>query len=234
MIIHFFDTHLNIPKPKGRRTISHNTPQFDFILSHKADIEKEIAALHYLIKEEPAPALIVDAMAGCGFSGKVFKRVWPDSYFILNDASIICWEILQQNFPNDLVYHDLAQNLEFKSGAFVFVDFNAFTLKKENDCREILKAIFKKQPDTVIVTDSASYGFKFKDKFLNSYNIKNTNEYYSKVRTYFYDNWGYWVNEVRIFGNAALLKLKSTKQELIITKSQDSFKIRVQLYRGLF
>lgn len=233
MIAKFHGTELEIPKLRGNRNIRKDTPQVDFILSHKSDIEKELGALDQIIKDKKDPRYVVDAMAGCGFSGKILRREWPDSDFIFNDLSQTCVEILEKNFPWDKVRNKAAKNLEVPAHAFVFVDFNSFTLKRASEYSSLFQNLFDSRPTNAIITDSASYGFKFQNRFLKSYGISDHEEYYQLLRNYFRHNWGYWVNRVVIFGSAALVELEEEKKDLILERLEAPVKIEIRSTRGL-
>jgi hypothetical protein len=206
MIVSFFDQTLVINDVGGKSKISANTPQLRFLVSHKSDIQKETGALVSVLSEiTESPKYIFDLMAGSGFSGKVFKSIFPDSFLVLNDISEDCYNCLKYNFPDDFVLNCSAEDVDLDFNPdLVFIDFNTLTFKKKNDFLPLFKKIEKWKPKYFIFADSAVYGFKFK-KNLDSYSIKCKYEY-------FIDIWGGYLKEIgqtlyRVcdFGNAALI-----------------------------
>lgn len=231
MKMYFNGTHLTLPKLGVSKRIDKNTSQFNFIHNHKNDLEKEIGVLSGMLHGFPPP-VITDALAGCGFSGRIFQQIWPESSLILNDLDVNCYHILKNNFPEASVYNDYAENLTYPEGGFVFLDFNLFSLKKLRSYMDILDKAFKSRPKELIMTDSASYGFKFREKFLRSYGISNYWDYYYLLRQTVYETWGYYINQIKIFGNAALLRINDIEMDLQIGKEFD--RIQINKNKGLF
>jgi hypothetical protein len=198
--------------------ISEGTPQDEFLLSHQSDIRKEMGALKstidYMKDSGFIPDRIMDAMAGSGFSGKLFEKEFPNSVLALNDLDSNSADILERNFPDSYVFNKDVNELFDDCGSLnlVFIDFNNFTLKRSFIWKQLFEGI---KCDKLLITDSACFGFKFGN--LKSYKVNTQEEYYQALSKYFV-TWNFMIESVCIFGNAALVLLSKELVDILYLK----------------
>jgi len=203
VICTFLKTRLVLPEIKVER-ITEYTPQLAFVRKHKADIQKEMGAIHTMIQSLPEDIqLVVDGMAGSGFSGKVFKNRWPKASLLLNDLSKECSDSLKVNFPEDKVQNVSCENIIVDSPDFVFVDFNNFTKNRIDFWDIIFQQVRQWNPKYYMFTDSASYSFKFKKMEVDV-------SYYYELERELKKRYGWKIDKVCIFGNASLVLCGNT------------------------
>jgi len=200
----------------ARENINDATPQHQFLGSHLSDIRKELGAWRGVLENLEDVSSLFDAMAGCGFSARVFEQVFPGVPIRLNDLDPACSHILTANFPESDVCSKDVRQLEFDGSDLVFIDFNSMTMRKWGFWGEtILKAAEASR--ILVITDSACYGFHMGN--LKAYGVESPHDYY---RLYNERIPGKNVSMVADFGNAALVVLEdvSARSPVFLVSSE--------------
>lgn len=184
---------LSIPaEPVSQGKIKENTPQIEFIHSHRADIQKGMGAINVICDFLPEQSFILDAMAGCGFASRMFQYHWPECNLWLNDLSEQCYQVLDMNFnkvTEEVTRMDFLHLPEPKEKIdLTFIDFNTFTIQKMNYWIPGFNNLLPHSENLCII-DSASYGFKF-GNLQNYYRVNTPEDYYLKLGKIFQGRWG--------------------------------------------
>lgn len=182
--------------------IKSGTPQIHFVDSHWRDIVKECRSLYNILQlvDLSAP-LVVEGMAGCGFSAAVMINRYPRASLVLNDYSEECCQVLRLNYPGSAVSCCDVRGWQPPDCDLAFLDFNSFSLLKWRPWGEALLAC-NRVSRYLLLTDSASFGFRFGN--LPRYGVHNPEDYYFRLQEEL-GLPGKSLRAVSIFGNAALV-----------------------------
>jgi len=168
------------------RKISFSTPQWAFLEGyHFYDLQCELYSIRecckFFISRFGVSNGVMDVMAGCGFSGRLFQKYLNPSRLLLNDSDNICFRILSENFLHcDIRMDDFRYLLlnNQTSADVVFVDFNSFTILDLCKYWRAFQTIRGKSR-SLWLTDSAPYGFRFGN--LDIYGCRTPMDYYNMV-----------------------------------------------------
>lgn len=200
------DLTLKIPETDNGASIDSNTAQIDFLKRHLSDLQREIGAIKEMTRHLPSISSVWDLMAGCGFSGKILQKYLTPNNILFNDLDPRCIRVLQDNlteYPNTRITAKDIFKFPFdkiKTPDLTFIDFNTFTLKRYQEWDLIFKKI---KSETLVITDSACFGFKFGN--LKAYDCGTPIDYYKKLDSYMWWKYNYSVQKIYPFGPACLV-----------------------------
>lgn len=226
MICSFLHSSLTLPTVKEQKIVA-QTSQLAFVRKHKADIEKEMGAIASVIQDLPEIKYVIDAMAGSGFSGRVFENSWPGVSLLLNDLSKDCADSLKVNFTNAIVQNVSVEDITpIRRPHLIFIDFNNITLQRLPEWKKAFEWVNKNNPKYFMFTDSASYAFKFNKMY-------KKDSYYGNLTKVLGKEYDWHINTVCIFGNAAIV-LCTREVSPITFKSYQRIPFSISTYKGLF
>ena len=189
---------LNAPETGSARTV--RTPHQVVPWRDVAETCRTLDAICSLIPTPPTR--VVDGIARIGFWGAVFLERWPDCDLLLNEEDEVCVDLLQKSFPKARVEsNDLNSWVPDKSD-LLLLDFDAFTLRKLDQHRDILNRL-SSTCHSLIIAESACFGFKFGN--LRHYNVQTEREYYYLLDKSLAKTTGKRVAAVSKFMNAAMV-----------------------------
>lgn len=231
----FDEMVLEISETNKKISISNDTPQINFLKSHKSDIEKEMGAVKalcsYLKKSDYIVNSVWDIMAGCGFSVKIFEKYLNPTNMVVNDMDQLCVDQLERNIKDKRKIITSYDFFKFPFNKFpipdlTFIDFNNFTLRRIDQWDAALKKV---ESPLLVLADSACYGFKFGN--LKKYNCESAIEYYEALSSEMNKRYGYGAEIIFPFGNACeVLLVRGRTFKNIKCENSEPIRIKIQTH----
>lgn len=173
-------------------------------LRYKLSCLKNLISLSTHKELIPINPISGDVLAGCGFTSQIIKKYLSPNKFFLNDFDEDCYQILIENFSfNNSIFisnQDASDILKDKKYDFLFLDFNTFSLIQAAGWNSIWK-LGMSNSTTTVFTDTASFGFRFGDRFLSSYKINTYYDYYKLLNTTIEQEFNKKIVKIKIYPN---------------------------------
>lgn len=165
-----------------------------------ADLQRNVACIHRLLRDVPAPARWLETFAGFGYFTELLSHLWPAAEKELWDLDPECARILRGKFPGALVVEgDSIARATPKEGDGVILDYSVATLRTVFDDQALLSRVFAARPAFVTVTDSGVNKLHLNWRGYGLTSSTRTS-YFEAYRKRFAEDFGYHV--VRAVGHA--------------------------------
>lgn len=166
---------LNLPETGGNRKL--RTPAQVVPYRDMAETCRNLDAVCSILPYPLGSSLVVvDGVARSGFWGAIFSERWPNCSLILNEENKECVDILKLNYPTAVICYGSLSSWVPPTSDILFLDFDAFTLKKFKHHKRILEQV---APTTkwLLIADSTCFGFKFGN--MKHYGVSTMEEYFT-------------------------------------------------------